>query len=902
MILSRSGLWLVIMLLVIWGCPCLAAVYNVPGDFDTAQEAIDVCVDGDTVLLGNGIHTDAFIIDGKAITVKSINGPDNCRFEQLTSEVIVINVTHGTTVLDGLGFTNNQMESGSAVILCYNTNVEISNCRITENTIEIPINPFAILNARDAHLTVTGTYITNNSTERMSQSKTLEIRGNSVSKFTLCVIEGNCSARSCINVQNSDAQFDQCLISNNVADTDIWDIENSTFRLTRSMISGNRSTRYSGGIVLDSVKGAIIGGSEGFGNVFSGNKGNNHCNEIMTNYSEDQYFNARYNSFDCMKNESNIFPLRNFDLRDSTFRQSHIENDVYVSVTGSNSNDGLTPETAYLTIGHAQEMISMDNDESVTIHLGPGVYSESTNREKFPIRLHSNVSLSGTHHDTTIFAIPAFSIGIYALYAQNVSIEKITVTGATIGSGTGMDCKVESSIEVSDCKFVDTDIGLYCHSKLNAVFRNCQFRRNASYGVKVSDSNPAFFDCAFSDNHKRAVSGGDGLPSFINCVFANNSGLSGAGYSGSSGEFAYCLFKNNNASESGGALEISGSFSVSHCTFIGNRSVTGGAISCIFQTTGVIDSCVIRDNVATDAGGGIYCWASTPLLRNNLIYSNTAETGGGIGLLNSSPEIVNCTVTANTAVTGGGITLLTTLFSDPEKLVIHNSIVHGNVPDAFSYDKQGVRITYSDIDSDETGTGVIYSYPMFVDPYTFDFHLSHRETGQVADSPCVDAGYAGSDIYKGKIFGNPTSLAEFSTRTDAVTDTGTVDMGYHYPPDKIEIKPAVEITMSRDHFVPDDYCYIGATLYNSHSSLTDVPLFFIIDFMGTLLFWPSWNIDVDYMRMNVPTGKIDIDLIRGFTWPDTGSLTSDNCWTYGAMLNSEMTEILGVMDAVRWGF
>lgn len=52
--------------------------------------------------------------------------------------------------------------------------------------------------------------------------------------------------------------------------------------------------------------------------------------------------------------------------------------DYYVAKTGSDSNDGLTPATPFLTINHALAMMSTWNNRGYqfTIHVGPGTYEE----------------------------------------------------------------------------------------------------------------------------------------------------------------------------------------------------------------------------------------------------------------------------------------------------------------------------------------------------------------------------------------------------------------------------------------------------------------------------------------------------------------------------------------------
>jgi len=62
--------------------PVSGAVITVPGDYDYIQDAIAAALAGDTVLVANGVYTGAgnknLDFDGKAITVRSQNGPENC--------------------------------------------------------------------------------------------------------------------------------------------------------------------------------------------------------------------------------------------------------------------------------------------------------------------------------------------------------------------------------------------------------------------------------------------------------------------------------------------------------------------------------------------------------------------------------------------------------------------------------------------------------------------------------------------------------------------------------------------------------------------------------------------------------------------------------------------------------
>jgi PKD repeat protein len=82
----------------------------------------------------------------------------------------------------------------------------------------------------------------------------------------------------------------------------------------------------------------------------------------------------------------------------------------------------------------------------------------------------------------------------------------------------------------------------------------------------------------------------------------------------------------------------------------------------IFQTGetahSVVENLAIRgsnSNVSGDDGGGICCFASSPIIIGCRITNNEGVTGGGIRCFSSSPVIANCTIMSNSALSGGGI-------------------------------------------------------------------------------------------------------------------------------------------------------------------------------------------------------------------------------------------------------
>ena len=70
------------VLIGLWGCIAFGAEINVPADYPTIQAGIEAAENGDIVLVADGIYTGTgnknIELQGKTITVKSLNGPENC--------------------------------------------------------------------------------------------------------------------------------------------------------------------------------------------------------------------------------------------------------------------------------------------------------------------------------------------------------------------------------------------------------------------------------------------------------------------------------------------------------------------------------------------------------------------------------------------------------------------------------------------------------------------------------------------------------------------------------------------------------------------------------------------------------------------------------------------------------
>ena len=115
-----------------------ADTIHVPGDYPTIQEGIDAAVDGDTVLVASGTYTGPgnknLDFQGKAITVRSADGPETCIIdcEGAGRGFIFHSGETSLSIVDGFTITNGLARQGGG-IQCEQSSPTIMNSRITSN-------------------------------------------------------------------------------------------------------------------------------------------------------------------------------------------------------------------------------------------------------------------------------------------------------------------------------------------------------------------------------------------------------------------------------------------------------------------------------------------------------------------------------------------------------------------------------------------------------------------------------------------------------------------------------------------------------------------------------------------------------------------------------------------------
>ena len=189
------------------------------------------------------------------------------------------------------------------------------------------------------------------------------------------------------------------------------------------------------------------------------------------------------------------------------------------------------------------------------------------------------------------------------------------------------------------------------------------------------------------------------------------------------GKLISCVVTNNYACESGdgyagGGICITDAGAVVRDCLIAHNNArddnrNGGGIA---MTAGLVENCVIRDNVAYGNYGGVYQMGGT--VRNCLISGNWAPrtTNQGVGVTAASAQFIN-----NTVVTNGCAAQASGKAANLAAGTVKNLIFWGSI--GTDVNQGGATVSYCQIGGD----------PAFKNPAKGDWRL-------LPTSPCINAG------------------------------------------------------------------------------------------------------------------------------------------------------------------
>jgi predicted outer membrane repeat protein len=224
--------------------------------------------------------------------------------------------------------------------------------------------------------------------------------------------------------------------------------------------------------------------------------------------------------------------------------------------------------------------------------------------------ISSNINLYGN-------GVPSLTIsGNNVGRVFNVDSGNVLLSGLTIAKGSAFD-------------------GGGIRNNGNLTVQFCTFSGNSAYGGGgiANGGSLTVNNSTFSSNS--AVTGGGivngGSLTVNNSTFSGNSATERGGGINNVGILTVnsSTFSGNSAMKEGGGIYNSrGVLRVTSSYFLNNRAADGGGIANIEGGTSTLIGNVIRQNSATNRGGGVYTDSSgTVYLQRNNISANTAATG-----------------------------------------------------------------------------------------------------------------------------------------------------------------------------------------------------------------------------------------------------------------------------------
>gem|GEM_PF-1619332 len=719
----------------------------VPADFATIQAAINASWDSGTVLVADGTYTGDGNRDidftGKAITVRSQNGPENCIIDCNGTEedqhrgfYFHSNETN-EAVLAGFTITGGLTTTGAG-ILCSNAHPTIRKCIITKNraiAYKWVIGWGGGIYCQDGSPTIIGCTISNNYAEDGGGAiagckgpiTNCTISANSSDFYasglyacygpvTNCIISGNSAVYGCV-LTWCNGPVTNCTIVGNFSETaeHVFVFGDCSGAVANCIVTDNRYAESSlGAKPLYSCAQDNLGG---FGSICSDpcfvTPGYWDPNGTPADESDDFWVEGDYH----LRPESPCIDAGSF---------------CYFMNPPCTDYDGNTRVAGNQVDMGCYETNSLPDTDGdwLADSCEPNEYVQNPDRDGDMI-LDGIEILGGTDPNFADpprdWTIPADCTSIQqalffsrsgatitlneGTYLENISIggRNITLTSscpndanvvaATIINGTStviaLDGSEDPNCLITGLTITGGDEGIFGVGTL-ATITKCTIQDNYRGGIAFCDG--LIQDCNVQQNEWRGLTDCSGT--ITTCRISSNGST---GLSGCDGQINNCIITNN-----------------------GSEHYPSGGLS---YCQGSISNCFIAYNTGGHGGGLGFC----NTIRNCIIVGNSAGYGGGVFYCRGT--ITNCTIAKNSAQgfgdstqgLGGGL-------AQCDGALVRNSIIwDNNAPLHPQLDETATAI-YSCI-QDWTGGGIanISNDPCFVNLIGGDYRL-------LPDSSCINTG------------------------------------------------------------------------------------------------------------------------------------------------------------------
>ncbi len=227
--------------------------------------------------------------------------------------------------------------------------------------------------------------------------------GEEVSIIGFTIINGKADYGGGINVRSSKAEIKSNVINKNLATKfgGGFIISFDAFAALSNNIISNNHAYLSGGGILVSVDSQADFDSISRNSVYFNfaERGCDICNVSNTS-GLDIYLDTCTvlypDSYYIISINESGTPTNNLLIDIDNFKLTPHDGDIYVNPTsGNNNNTGTSWEEPLKSIAWAYSKIAVDSTDKNTIHLASGIYSDTTNDEKFPLNIRPFINVVG---------------------------------------------------------------------------------------------------------------------------------------------------------------------------------------------------------------------------------------------------------------------------------------------------------------------------------------------------------------------------------------------------------------------------------------------------------------------------------------------------------------------------
>ncbi|MCD4657442.1 MAG: right-handed parallel beta-helix repeat-containing protein, partial [Planctomycetes bacterium] len=318
---------------------------------------------------------------------------------------------------------------------------------------------------------------------------------------------------------------------------------------------------------------------------------------------------------------------------------------------------------------------------------------------------------------------------------------------------------------------------------------------NAGAGIYCNNSNPTITNCILNNNTTTGnAPRGAGISLYLssgmqitNCrLLSNTSGSDGGGISimnSSSVTISDCYLAGNSFDGHGAIYIAGGSSNISILNSIVNNN-TGTRQSCsgVYLSTGAkninLQNCLIANNISNDRAGGFQIWGDSDATIKNCTISNNyaSQNGGGIHIHNGAElTIMDSIMWGNTATNDGNEIYIDSSSGDVMITYCDVDTSTNDIVDSGNKINANMNPKGLNAGNGAPQHNISQNSRFVVGPNGVHYLEKNGIEGGTADSPCIDAGSANANTFN--------YLNGTTTCVDNREDTGTVDMGYHYPND-----------------------------------------------------------------------------------------------------------------------